>query len=410
MIRLRDSTVSMAGVVTGQIALFLCISLIGRLRGPEALGHFNYLLALGTFAGTLLALRFELACVTDSPRQSFSAFVNVLALSCGVTAIATIVMMVSAHGELLIIGGYAVACFVQLAAGSYLNSLRRYALIAASRFAVNLSFLLCLIAAFASKTINALDVFETYTAINLVISVVMLTGVLLHGRRHRYPFALSRSFFADNVRFAKYILPSTICGSVLTYALAIIIPRWFDAESAGYFAAAYRLGFFPVSLIGQSLGGVFRRDAIGAVARHDAASVLPKVFQTYARSLALLALGYAVSGVLLFEPLVRLFFGTRWTGASGFFYALIPLFAFQMIYAPLSQIFLATREQRLDLSFQLSCGVVLMGVLFAAKAMNLSAYASVQAFSLAGTVMMMLGVMLTFRVMSVSASRLRVSI
>jgi O-antigen/teichoic acid export membrane protein len=98
MIRLRDSAVSMAGVVTGQIALFLCISLIGRLRGPEALGHFNYLLALGTFAGTLLALRFELACVTDSPRQSFSAFVNVLALSCGVTAIATIVMMVSAHG------------------------------------------------------------------------------------------------------------------------------------------------------------------------------------------------------------------------------------------------------------------------------------------------------------------------
>jgi hypothetical protein len=77
---------------------------------------------------------------------------------------------------------------------------------------------------------------------------------------------------------------------------------------------------------------------------------------------------------------------------------------------PLSQIFLATREQRLDLSFQLSCGVVLMGVLFAAKALALSVQSSVQAFSFAGTAMMILGVMLTFRVMSVSASRLRVSI
>lgn len=410
MIRLRDSVVSMAGVVTGQIALFLCISLIGRLRGPEALGHFNYLLALGTFAGTLLALRFELACVTDSPLQSFGGFVNVMVLSGGVTAMAIVAMVASAHGELLIVGAYAFASFTQIAASSYLNSLRRYDLIAASRFAVNLSFLLCLIAALEFKAINSLDVFETYTAINLAISTVMLIGVLWHGRRNRYPFVLSRSFFADNVRFAKYILPSTICGSVLTYALAIIIPRWFDAESAGYFAAAYRLGFFPVSLIGQSLGGVFRRDAIGAVARQDAASVLPKVFLTYARSLALLALGYAVGGALLFEPLVRLFFGERWIGASGFFYALIPLFAVQMIYVPLSQIFLATREQRLDLSFQLCCGVVLMGVLFAAKALNLSVHSSVQVFSLAGTAMMILGVMLTFRVMSVSAARLRVSI
>jgi hypothetical protein len=65
------------------------------------------------------------------------------------------------------------------------------------------------------------------------------------------------AFFGANVRFAMFILPSTICGSVLTYSLAIIIPRWFDAESAGYFAAAYRIGFFPVSLIAQSLGGVF---------------------------------------------------------------------------------------------------------------------------------------------------------
>ncbi|MFM0362146.1 lipopolysaccharide biosynthesis protein [Paraburkholderia sediminicola] len=410
MIRLRDSVVSMAGVVTGQVALFLCISLIGRLRGPEALGHFNYLLALGTFAGTLLALRFELACVTDSPRQSFSAFAHVLALSCGASVTVVIVMVVSGHAELLIVGGYSFAYFVQLAAGSYLNSLRRYGLIAASRFIVNLSFFLFLVVALAFKAINSLDAFETYTAINLVISVAMLIGVLLHGRRHGYPFALSRRFFADNVRFAKYILPSTLCGSVLTYSLAIIIPRWFDAESAGYFAAAYRLGFFPVSLIGQSLGGVFRRDVITAVARHDAASVLPKVFVTYAQSLALLALGYAAGGTLLFAPLVRLFFGTRWSGASGFFYALVPLFAFQMIYVPLSQIFLATREQRLDFAFQLCCGVVMMGVLFVAKAMNLPVHSSVLMFSLAGTAMMIFGVMLTFRVMSVSAARLPVSI
>ncbi|MGS0625957.1 translocase, partial [Ralstonia sp. VS2407] len=50
MIRVRDSLISLCGVVAGQVALFGCISLIGRFQGPEALGHFNYLLALATFA------------------------------------------------------------------------------------------------------------------------------------------------------------------------------------------------------------------------------------------------------------------------------------------------------------------------------------------------------------------------
>ncbi|MDE1180422.1 oligosaccharide flippase family protein [Paraburkholderia sp.] len=407
MIRVKDSVVSMAGVVTGQIALFLCISLIGRLRGPEALGQFNYLLALGTFAGTLLAFRFELACVTDSPRQSFSALANVMALSSAVMIVAVVATSASGHADLYAVEAYAFACFIQQATGSYLNSLRRYGWIAASRVVVNGSFLVSLVVANLNHAIGLVDVFETYTIVNCAVSAVMLVAVVVHGRRHDYPFNLSRHFFFENARFAKYILPSTLCGSVLTYSLAIIIPRWFDAESAGYFAAAYRLGFFPVSLIGQSLGGVFRRDAIGAIARDDADTALPKVFVAYAKSLAILGLFYAVCGGLLFAPLVQIFFGGRWHGASTFFYDLIPLFAFQMIYVPLSQIFLATREQRIDFAFQLTCGVVLIGVLSAAKAMNLSVQSSVQMFSLAGAALMILGVTLTYRVMSVNAIRLR---
>lgn len=86
MINPRDSIVSLAGVVMGQIALFVSIFVIGRRFGPESLGHFNYLLALASFVGTLLALRYELACVDDSPRESFNALVNVTALGLMVAA------------------------------------------------------------------------------------------------------------------------------------------------------------------------------------------------------------------------------------------------------------------------------------------------------------------------------------
>ncbi|AGK46178.1 polysaccharide biosynthesis family protein [Burkholderia thailandensis MSMB121] len=411
MIRVRDSIVSLCGVVAGQVALFGCISLIGRFQGPEALGHFNYLLALATFAGTLLACRYELACVSDSPADSFHAFVNVTALGTAVVAAGCAAISVAGRTDLYVVAAYGFAVFVQLAAGGYLNSLRRYGWIAASRIAVNGSFLVCLLAeSFAPKfgaQFGPVDTFDAYTTVTVSVALLMLIAVALHGGRRGYSFAVTRAFFVEHSRFAKYILPSTLCGSVLTYALAIVIPHWFDAQSAGYFAAAYRLGFFPVSLIAQSLGGVFRRDAMAAMARDDAHAMVPKVFGTYARSLALLAAGYAAGGALLFGPLVSLFFGARWSGAIAFFQCMIPLFAFQMIYVPLSQIFLAARAQRIDFLFQLGAGAVLAGALCAAKLAGLSVLASVRLFSFSGAVLMIAGIALTFSVMNGSVSRRR---
>lgn len=409
MIRLKDSAISMAGVVAGQISLFLCISLIGRSLGPGMLGHFNYLLACGTFAGTLFAFRYELACVSDSPRCSFNALINVTGLGAAMMIVATCISIAFSHIELLAIESYAFAYFMQQASGSYLNSLRRYDLIAASRLSINGTFLLCLMAEKWVGTLYGVDAFGMYCSINVLVSGALLTGILLHGRHRGYSARIDLAFFSENARFAIFIFPSTICASVLTYSLAIVFPRWFDAESAGYFAAAYRLGFFPVSLIAQSLGGVFRRDAIGAMARDDAETLLPQVFMTYARLLAAIALAYTAGGVLLFAPVVRIFFGTRWHGASDFFYDLIPLFALQLIYVPLSQVFLAVREQRLDLLFQVSCGVVLSAVLYASHAMHLSAQSSVQTFSIVGSVMMLMGVALTFKVMNRNAPCPRMS-
>ncbi|KVN05950.1 lipopolysaccharide biosynthesis protein [Burkholderia diffusa] len=407
MINPRDSIVSLAGVVIGQIALFVCIFVIGRRFGPEALGHFNYLLALATFVGTLLAFRYELACVDDAPDESFNAFVNVTALSLVVIAAFGLLIVVSGRGDLYLVAIYALASFVQLAAGSYLNSLRRYGWIAASRVVVNGSFLVGLVLSLACPACGYVDVFALYAWVTAVVSVVMAAAILFSGHRAGYSFRLSRRFFVRNRRFALYILPSTLCASVLTYALSIAIPHWFDAQSAGYFAAAYRLGFFPVSLIAQSVGGVFRRDAIGAMARPDAGMTVPRVYSTYARALTALAVVYMAGGLLLFAPLVNLFFGESWRGSVGFYHSLMPLFALQLIYVPLSQIFLATRAQRIDFLFQLTCGVCLAGALGIARLMNLSAPTSVQIFSLTGAVLMAAGIALTYRVLDANLSRSR---
>lgn len=404
MVNPKDSIISLVGVVSGQAALFACIFLIGRWDGPGALGQFNYALAVATFAGTLLGLRYELACVSDSPSHSFHALVNVMALAVALSALLALTIAVTGRVEYYPILGYAFAAFSQIAVGSFLNSMRWYGWITVSRVATNVGLLAYLLLSRQSDASEKIGIFDAYMISTACVAIAMVAAVAEIGHRNGYAFTLSRRFFADNLRFAAYILPSTICASVLTYALAIVMPHWYGVEVAGYFALAYRLGFFPVSLIGQSIGGVFRRDAIGAIARGDARRALSVVYFTYARSLAAIAAVYAIGGFVLFEPVVTWIFGQKWHGATAFFNSLIPLFALQLIYVPLSQIFLATRAQRIDFMFQLASGVSLGLALCVARWLNLSAEVSVYTFSLTGASLMICGIAITRRVLVVNMS------
>jgi len=393
----RDSVVSLFGVVVGQFAMFLCLYLLGHWHGPGMLGRFNYWLAIGSFTSSILALRFELACVDDQPAESFSAFIHAGFLAVLVALVSLVITLALGYPELWVVEVFSLASFIQMAASLYYNSLRWYGMIALSRTAINVLFVAYLLIDHTLPRSEVSDPFVWYTWITAGIAFLMAFGIVRRGRKAGFSFALSKRFFVANRRFAIYILPSTICGSVAAYALAIVIPRWYGVESAGYFAAAYRLGFFPVSLIGQSLGGVFRRDAIAAVSESDDGMGLRRVYATYARTLILLGVLYALGGALLFAPLVRLSFGSNWQETIDFFYRLIPLFTLQLIFLPLAQVFLAAKAQRTDFLFQLTSCVGLLATLYLTKLAGLPVQQSVQAFSLSGALLTVLGIVLTYR-------------
>jgi O-antigen/teichoic acid export membrane protein len=390
MIRISHAAVSLGGVIAAQASLLACLAWLGHVRGVAALGVFGYQLALGTFGGTLLALRYELACLSDDPRAAFDALRHVLALAAGVGALAWLAVLASGRATLYPVVGFGCAIWVQMAAGGYLNSLRRYGTIAASRATANL----LLLAWLACGAPGGLDAFTVYAAAHAAVAALLLMHVWRDGRRFE-PRAVSRAFFAAQRRYPLYILPSTLCGAMQTYALSIAIPLWFDATSAGLFALAYRLGGAPVSLLGQGVGAVFRRDALAVVARGDGPA-LADVYRRYALGLVALALAYGGAGLLCFGPLARFGLGGPWADAAAFYYGLAPLFIAQMVYVPLAQMFLVAGAQRADLLFQLGSGCVLAATLAAARLADLSALASVRLFALAGASVAGAGLALTY--------------
>ena len=94
-------------------------------------------------------IEYALVGVDDDPRESFNAFVNVTALGLAVVAVSVAAIGIAGRADLVIVAVYALASFVQLAAASYLNSMRRYGWIALSRVIVNGAFLAGLVLALA---------------------------------------------------------------------------------------------------------------------------------------------------------------------------------------------------------------------------------------------------------------------
>ncbi|MEW9582378.1 oligosaccharide flippase family protein [Paraburkholderia sp. DGU8] len=400
----RDSVVSLCGVVIAQLAMFVCVYLLGHWHGQGTLGRFNYWLAIGSFTSSVLAFRFELACADDQPSASFSAFIHSSLMAVAVVLAALPVIYLLGDREYYIIALFSLASFIQIAASLYYNSLRSYAKVAIPRTAINVLFVGWLVFDHFRAQPDGSDPFVWYSWISAGVVLVMVISIVTGAKKQGFSFHISRRFFVDNRRFAIYILPSTVCESLVSSALAVVIPRWYGVESAGYFAVAYRLGFFPVSLIGQSLGAVFRRDALAAISEDGRGMELRRVYATYARTLTALGALYALGGALLFAPLVRLTFGPSWHETIELFFRLLPWFTLQIIFLPLAQIFLAARAQRTHFLFQFTSCLGLCATMFLTRVAGLPVQECVQAFSLSAAILTILGIALTYRAVNANGA------
>ncbi|MGO4326324.1 lipopolysaccharide biosynthesis protein [Cupriavidus sp. 2TAF22] len=392
MFRIKDSAVALGSTVTAQLLFFACVAVIARSYGPEALGVFNGDVALGMFLGTILAFRYELACVSDSRAISLTSLRHALTLASASTIALGILLYFLFSKYTVVV--FAMSFFAQQAVAHYLNSLRHYVAIAFLRVLVNALLLASLITApkiFGSVEINP---FYEFAFVTLTLSTASVFLILFFNRKCRNTISFYR-FIHENLRFASYTLPATLLASVSLYALSILVPRWFDAIAAGYFAAAYRFGAFPVSLIAQSIGGVLRRDAVSAVAK---GAPLLTVLRPYAAMLSILAAAYVIAGITLYTTLVSLFLGEKWQHSAIYFHALMPFFALQLIYIPLSQVFLATKSQRIDLLIQLVSAISLASALIISKISKFTLLGTSLAFSIGGSLVLLFGLFVIFRV------------
>lgn len=388
-IRKKDTAISVAGIAASQLILFICFTLIGRAWGPEELGNLNLNLSIGMFLGTVVALRYELACIQEEHEKSYSALIHTIIIS--TLSLSTIYLLTrisnTKNAETTLI--FSATFITQQASSLYLNTLRKYNLIAIIKTLSSIGFAISLALLVTLESLP--NTFEIYTHINLAISLAVLIAIAIKAGKTKIGLA----FFRENIKFPQYTLPATVLSSALTYSLPIIIPMLFGPLTAGYFAATQRFGFFPVSLTAQSISGIFRRELISSISSNNGSSL--NIYKSHAKLLSGTALLYLAIGNLLFGPLIDILLGDGWDEATTYFRILSPLYAIQIIYIPLSQVFISTNNQRKDLTIQAMIFCTAAGSLFCSYKLALDIQATLIIFSASSTAILLLGIWTTYK-------------
>lgn len=167
----------------------------------------------------------------------------------------------------------------------------------------------------------------------------------------------------EYVRYPKFLIPSTLAGTLAAESPVVLLTRFFDTAVSGLFSFVNRVTVSPMSIIGNSVGEVYRVRAAEHFQQHG------ECRQIFLRHAGMLAAAGVVPWLVLFfwgPTLFSFVFGAQWREAGEMATFLSFVVWFQLVSTPLSYTITFNRSQHLDLYLQIfrvlgSIGSMLVG-------------------------------------------------
>jgi O-antigen/teichoic acid export membrane protein len=151
-------------------------------------------------------------------------------------------------------------------------------------------------------------------------------------------------------RYPKFLIPATLAGTVSSESIVLLLTRLFDSYVAGLFYFVNRVTLSPMSIIGNSIGEVYRIKATEHYQKKG------ECLDEFKRNLALLAAIGFIPWVALFffgPQLFMIVFGEQWRPAGEIAVTMSFVVWFQLVSTPLSYTIVLNQSQNLDLYLQI---------------------------------------------------------
>jgi len=197
--------------------------------------------------------------------------------------------------------------------------------------------------------------------------------------------------------YPLFDMPASGLNVLAQQSYVLMLPSLFGVAYAGYYFLVMRVFVAPITLLGASIGSVYRREATTEFQRCGCYR------QTYVRTLRkLVFLGapiFLVIGISS-STLFPMVFGEKWLVAGKIAEVLTPMFFFRFVASPLSFGFYISEKLHYDLAWQilnLFCVLVSLAIGYATS----NFFFSIYVLSALGSIMYVIYLSVSYRLSTV---------
>lgn len=343
----------------GQLFLFLILPVITRLYDKQELGYFASAFALASVITIAVSGRYELALTL--PKQHSHArlllhgCLRILLVSSLLSALVILLTLVfTAVGHsfplILLYSSIPVSVFfigLFRAYNFYAIRNQAYSAIAITKFSQNVANGLCQIG-FGFVQLSSPGLLLAHTvgqglgAMKLRNSMALKMDKLSEYKRKKLRVLLKRY-----KRFPQYDLPAAFIDSINVQLPNLVFAILFSPVQAGLYMLAERLLFSPVSMLAQAASQVY----LGKVSTKVGMFAMSiKMFFVLAVIAILMLVTVVVIPIEFFTTLL----GKDWQGIGPYLSWVVLAASCQLVYSPLSMLFVVTQAQTYNLITQVT--------------------------------------------------------
>lgn len=407
---LRAVGALMGGNAVATIVPILAAPVLGRLYAPADYGALAQYMAPAAVLSVLACLQFQHAIIAERTDRGagavawlalLSAMVMSGATALGVAALWVPVLAGSAPGAWFLLLPLSVAGAGLVAIGQFLaNRQRMYRLIAL----VQVANVLATVALSTTLGFLGLGAHGLLAAYFLGQAVQVGAYVLLLGRLRAmmgWPGATRlRILVLRHWKFPAFTLPSEFSGQLNLQAPVFALTALGADSTLGAFTRARQLVSMPLTVVGQSVAQVFRREASQLF--RETGSCRALMLRT-AGWLFAAGIGPCLLFMAFAPWLFAVYLGPDWREAGEIARLLAPMLLLRVMVSPITTVFYFTGEQALDLKLMLVSTALIAVAIALGWAMGGTAMSVVCAFALGYSV-----VYIVYGIMSWKIAKLRV--
>jgi O-antigen/teichoic acid export membrane protein len=161
-------------------------------------------------------------------------------------------------------------------------------------------------------------------------------------------------------KLPTFVLPSAFCDQANMQAPVFALTALGADAMLGSFTRARQLASMPVTVVGQSVAQVFRREA--AALYHETGNCRPLMLRT-ALSLFVAGIGPCLLFMAAAPWLFAAYLGPAWREAGEIARILAPMLLLQVIVSPISTIFYITNREQEDFIFMIIAMIIMISSL-----------------------------------------------